>query len=164
MWLFPGKGPSQRLGDGNGIFNKWPGKLLIIVPFLGLQFLCPESLSNNLRLLVLNKVKAGILKLCPKKLYIFCLEHFWSICHSATLFVVFVDFVKSPFYVFFQFSYLVNAKKDRCLLFSAFTHVNIFVYLCQTQFILVKICQAFTQFFFHHAGEIVKPMKRSLCN
>ena len=65
MWLFPGKGPSQRLGDGNGIFNKWPGKLLIIVPFLVLQFLCPESLLNCGRLLVLNGLKEGILKLCP---------------------------------------------------------------------------------------------------
>lgn len=64
MWLFPGKGPSQRLGDGNGIFNKWPGKLLIIVPFLGLQFLCPESLSSYVRLLVLGRVRAVILKLC----------------------------------------------------------------------------------------------------
>lgn len=65
MWLFPGKGLSQRLGDGNGIFNKWPGKLLIIVPFLGLQFLCSERLFNHGRLLVLNRGKAGILKLCP---------------------------------------------------------------------------------------------------
>lgn len=43
MWLVPGEGPSQRVGDGNGIFNKWPGKLLIIVPFLGLQFLCTRE-------------------------------------------------------------------------------------------------------------------------
>lgn len=65
MWLFPGKGPSQRLGDGNDVFNKWPGKLLIIVPFLELQFLRPESLSSLLRRLVLNSVKVGMLKLLP---------------------------------------------------------------------------------------------------
>lgn len=60
MWLFPGKGPSQRLGDGNGIFNKWSGKLLIIGPFLGLLFLCSESCSNHLFLLVLNSESKNI--------------------------------------------------------------------------------------------------------
>lgn len=68
MWLLPGKGPFQQLGDGNRIFNKWPGKLLIIVPFLGLQFQCPESLSNHLRLLVLSEGKnveiVSVVKCC----------------------------------------------------------------------------------------------------
>lgn len=87
MWLFPGKGPSQRLGDGNGIFNKWPGKLLIIVPFLGLQFLCPESLSNHLRLLVLNKGKQEywncVQKNCMKLYEIAC-------CFVGNIFGAFV--------------------------------------------------------------------------
>lgn len=81
MWLFPGKGPSQRLWDGNGIFNKWPGKLLIIVPFLGLQFLCPESLSNHLRLLEWKQKYWNCVHCCM----LFCLEHLLSIYHYATL-------------------------------------------------------------------------------
>lgn len=81
MWLFPGKGPSQRLGDGNGIFNKWPGKLLILVPFLGLQFLCPESLSNHLRLLKWKQEYWNCVHCCM----LFCLEHLLSIYHDATL-------------------------------------------------------------------------------
>lgn len=55
MWLFPGKGPSQRLGDGNGIFNKQPGKLLIIELFPQLQFPCPESHSFPTSLLICDR-------------------------------------------------------------------------------------------------------------
>lgn len=47
MQLFLGEGPSQRPLEGNYIFKKWPGKLLIIVPFVALQFLCPKKLSSH---------------------------------------------------------------------------------------------------------------------
>ena len=35
--------PSQLLGDGNSILNKRPWKLLILAPFVGLQFVSLES-------------------------------------------------------------------------------------------------------------------------
>lgn len=127
MWLFPGKGPSQRLGDGNGIFNKWPGKLLIIVPFLGLQFLFLESLSKYACLLVLNRVKAGILKLCPQLQVVFFVTStlLLSRCH----FVIFVEFVESLSYVFNPGWAVWSKAKNAHLLVTKIMSVYFFFYI-----------------------------------
>ena len=81
MWPFPGNGPSQRLGDGNGIFNKWPGKLLIIVPFLELQSPCPGSLFQPCSLI--GSQQKSIVQCC------------------AIWFFIIMSYFVSPFLIFY---------------------------------------------------------------
>lgn len=98
MQLFLGKGPSQRLGDGNDIFNKWPGKLLIIVPFVVLQFLCPESLSSH-RCLLDWKQEYWNCVLCCMLFCLYVLLHIYHVTLLLTWHIFFfflVILVKKP--------------------------------------------------------------------